>query len=195
VISISLATDNQTPVKNLLQVLKVPQKSILARKRKVSSNPPIGKRRKICGYLSSDPKKVTAQQHVQEYNNELFTVLAGKLFCDGCREELSLKHSCLKNHVRCSKQKERKLKLAAKDKREKDITKALQKHDEESHLVGETLPENHQIFCFKVVHSFLKAGIPLNKIDCFKDTLEENGYRLTHRRNLCDLNSLIQQQE
>jgi len=51
------------------------------------------------------------------------------------------------------------------------------------------------MFCFKVVHSFLKAGIPLNKIDCFKDILEENGYQLTHRKNLFDLVPLIQQQK
>jgi len=70
--------------------------------------------------------KITTQQHVQEYNNEPFTVSAGKLFCNECREELSLKHSSLNNHVKYSKHKERKLKLAAKDKIEKDIAKALQ---------------------------------------------------------------------
>ena len=46
-ISASSSTGNQRPVRNLLQVLKAPQKSSLSRKRKVASNPPIGKRRRI----------------------------------------------------------------------------------------------------------------------------------------------------
>ena len=117
---------------------------------------------------------------MQEYNKEPFTVSSGKLFCDGCREELSLKSSSIKNHIKCSKHKERKAKLAAKDKKERDIARALRKHNEESHLVGENLPEQHQVFRVKVVRSFLRAGIPLNKINAFKDILEENGYRLTY---------------
>ena len=60
------------------------------------------------------------------------------------------------------------MKLATKDKSKKDIAKTLQKHNEEIHLVGETLPETQQVFHVKVIHAFLKAGVPLNKIDCFK---------------------------
>ena len=166
----SSSTDNQRPLRNLLQVLKAPQKSSLSRKRKVASNPPIGQRRRIRGNSLSDPKKVTAQQRVQEYSSEPFTVSAGKLFCNGFREELSRKRSSINNHVKCSKHKERKMKLATKNKSEKDIAKALQKHNEEIHLVGETLPEAQQVFRVKVVHAFLKAGVPLNMIDCVLKT-------------------------
>ena len=102
----------------------------------------------------SDPKKVTAQQRVQEYSSEPFTVSAGKLFCNAYREELSRKHISINNHVRCFKHKDRKVKLAAKDKR-KDIAKALQKHSEEIHLVSDTLPEAQRVFHFNVVHAFL----------------------------------------
>ena len=80
----SSSTDNQRPLRNLLQVLKAPQKLSLSRKRKVASNPPIGQHRRICGSSLSDPKKVTTQQRVQEYSSEPFTVSAGKLFCNGC---------------------------------------------------------------------------------------------------------------
>lgn len=195
-VSASSSTDNQRPARSLMEVLKAPQMSSLSRKRKVASNPPpVGHRRKTRGSLSSDPKKVTAQQRVQEYSSEPFTVSAGKLFCNGCREELSLKRSSINNHVKCSKHKERKEKLATRDKREKDIAKALQKHNEETHLVGETLPEAQQVFRVKVVQAFLKAGVPLNKVDCFKDVLEHNAYRLTDKRNLFDLVPFIQQQE
>ena len=61
------------------------------------------------------------------------------------KPELSLKRSSINNHVKCSKHKERKVKLATKDKSEKDIGKALQKHNEETHLVGKTLPEAQQV--------------------------------------------------
>jgi len=185
----------RTPVKTLLEVLKPPQKSNLARKRKVASNPPVGKRRKTRGNSSSDPKKVTPQQRIKEYNNEPFVLSAGKLFCSACREELSLKRSSVNNHIRSSKHKDRKVKLHSKEKQEKDIANALRKHNEVFHLVGETLPEKLQVFRMKVVRSFLKAGVPFNKIDCFKDILEENGYRLTDRKNLFDLVPFIQQQE
>ena len=46
------------------------------------------------------------------------------------------------------------MKLTTKDKSEKDIAKVLQKHNEEIHLVGETLPEAQQVFRVKVVHAF-----------------------------------------
>ena len=81
------------------------------------------------------------------------------------------------------------MKLTTKDKSEKDIAKALQKYNEEIHLVGETLPEAQQVFRVKVVHTFLKAGVPLNKTNCFKDILEHNTYQLTDKRNLFDLHS------
>ena len=40
--------------------------------------------------------------------------------------------------------------------KQKGIAKALQKCNEEIHLVGETLPKARQVFCVKVVYAFLK---------------------------------------
>ena len=42
------------------------------------------------------------------------------------------------------------------------------------------------VFRVKVMSIFLKAGVPLNKLDDFRD-LEENGYRLAGRRPMSDL--------
>ena len=58
------------------------------------------------------------------------SLLLYQLFCNGCREELSLKCSSLNNHIKCCKHKDRKIKLAAKDKREINIAIALKKHNE-----------------------------------------------------------------
>ena len=46
--------------------------------------------------------------------------------------------------------------------------------------------QEQQVYRVKVVSTFLKAGVPLNKIDCFRDLLEENALRLTDRRNMHD---------
>ena len=39
----------------------------------------------------------------------------------------------------------------------------------------------------KVVSAFLRAGVPLSKLQSFKELLEEGRYRLTDRRSLFDL--------
>ena len=39
-----------------------------------------------------------------------------------------------------------------------------------------------------MVSTFLKAGVPLNKIDIFRDVLDEGSYRLAGR---CSLSALI----
>ena len=62
-------------------------------------------------------------------------------------------------------------------------------------MVGETLAESTQVFCVKAVSTFLRAGIPLNKLDIFRGLLEENGCRLTDKRNMSDLILFIQKRE
>ncbi len=44
-----------------------------------------------------------------------------------------------------------------------------------------------------VVHSFMKAGVALEKIDCFR--VEENTYRLTGSQHLRELIPFIRHQE
>jgi len=46
-----------------------------------------------------------------------------------------------------------------------------------------------------VVSKFLSAGIPLNKLDVFRELLEENGYRLTDKLNMFDLIPFIHKRE
>ena len=56
-------------------------------------------------------------------------------------------------------------KLKLKNAKDQDVAEALQKMDESNHLKGETIPTDQRVFGVKVVHTFLRAGIPLNKID------------------------------
>ena len=64
---------------------------------------------------------------------------------------------------------------------------ALHKHNNEQHLRGETLPIDQQVYRVKVVSSFLRAAVPLNKMQFFKNLLEENAYCLTDRHYMSDL--------
>ena len=45
----------------------------------------------------------------------------------------------------------------------------LKDYDKEVHPSGDSV----RVYRVKVVISFLKAGVPLDKIDCFRDILEE----------------------
>ena len=75
------------------------------------------------------------------------------------------------------------------------IVEHLRKYNEETHPRGETLPEDHQVYRIKVVTPFLKSGVPLSKVESFKDLLEENTFRLTDRRNLHDYVPFILKEE
>ena len=62
-------------------------------------------------------------------------------------------------------------------------------------MVGEIIAGNMQVFCVEVLSTFLCAGVPLNKLELFRELFEENGYRLTDRRNMYDLIPFIQKCE
>lgn len=85
--------------------------------------------------------------------------------------------------------------LQAKTKRERDIADVLQKHNNEQHLRGEALPIDQQVYCVKVVSCFLRAAVPLNKVQFFRNLLEENAYCLTDRHYMSDLIPFTLQQE
>lgn len=48
----------------------------------------------------------------------------------------------------------------------------------ETNPAGQTLPDDQRLYQIKVVKSFMKAGIPLNKLDDLRDILEEKAVRL-----------------
>ena len=75
---------------------------------------------------------------------------------------------------------------------ERDIAHHFATYNEQEHLSGETLPSAVQVYRVK---TFLRAGVPLNKVDMFRELLEESGIRLAGRRSLSDLVPFIRQQE
>lgn len=187
--------ESDRSVVSLMDRLRTPMPADIARSRKVMKNdPPKGKRR-CKGRHASDPKGVTPSQRVREFPKESLSVSKGCLFCSVCREQLSLKRSVIKNHVQSSKHESSKKRMEKKEARERDIAESLTKYNKEIHPRGETLPQEQQVYRVKVVSAFLKAGVPLNKIDCFRDLLEENALRLTDRRNMHDYIPFILSEE
>ena len=100
---------------------------------------------------------------------------------------MSLKLSIIKNHVQSTKHAASKKKVASSNSREQDISVALSAYEKEVHPTGETLPEAQKVYRVKVVTTFLKAGVPLSKIEHFRGLLEENAYRLSDRHGMSDL--------
>ena len=179
---------------SLLSVLKAPKASDLSRKHSVLRNPPRGKK-KCRGNSTNDPTNIKPTQRIREYPNEPFTVSNSKLFCNGCREELCIKKSSVKNHIASAKHKKGIERLKEKTAKEKDIAESLKLYNSVEHLRGETLPEAQQVYRVKVLKTFLQAGVPLAKLDVFKEILEENGYRLCTQRYLFDLIPFVLNEE
>ena len=104
-------------------------------------------------------------------------------------EDLAVKSNIVKNHVNSKKHKTSKEKYKEKVARERDLAEALHAHDRMTHRKGETLPEEHNVYCAKVVMAFIKSGIPLSKLDSpdLRCLLEDNGYRLNDHRHMPDI--------
>jgi hypothetical protein len=177
----------QPEVVSLLNMLKAPKASDRARKRKVPSNPPVGMKQSKKGRNSAfAPKSITPYDRVKEHPGEPLTVTTGTLFCSACREQLSVKSQVIKLHIKSVKHQKGKERLKTNEKQQMDISKALQAYSSKHHPVGENLPESTRIYRVKVVTAFLKAGVPLSKVDSFRDIFEEHAF------SLCDSSKLRQ---
>ena len=191
---VSCETDSSTSslVKSPLDVLHSPASSELARKRKVTSNPPTGaKRRTSQTKGKSEPTSISPQERLKNFEDEPLTIL----FCSACREPISLKKSVIKLHVDSSKHKSYKVKLQNREARQRGIVEALISYDSTSHPKGETLSDNVCVYRVNVVTAFLKAGVPLYKVDSFRDLLEEHAFHLSGGQHLSEPIPFILHQE
>ena len=126
---------------SLLSVLKAPSASDFSRKRKIAKNPPAGRKRTLHSNSQGNPKTIKPQQRVTEYSKEPFTVASGKLFCQGCREELPLKKSSIEYHIKSNKHTNGKKKLQQRKVNDSDIAQSLKRYNAEVHGRGETLEQ------------------------------------------------------
>ena len=105
----------------------------------------------------------------------------GAIFCVACRTQVSEKASSLKRHVGSTRHQQGKKVLEAQKSKQQSIAVAMKKVNDDIHLKGETLPEKELVFRCKVVQTFLRAGVPLSKVQHFRPLLERGGSRLADR--------------
>ena len=117
------------------------------------------------------------------------------MFCEAGREELSEKASITKRHVDSEKHESGVEKIAKKKKRDLTVLDAMKNYDKEVHPKGEMLSDNQRVFRVRVLKTFLKAGVPLQKMDDFRELWEEGGYRLTSIPNMRQLTPFVRKEE
>ena len=70
--------ESQSQKKSLLDVLKAPQPSVLARKRTIRCNPPVGVKKSKGLTLKSDPKNISPRDRLKEFPDQSFRVNCSK---------------------------------------------------------------------------------------------------------------------
>ena len=194
-----VTSDNSEVIKNALSQLRSRKPSDLARTRVVSSNNT--KQNGRARGPGNAPKKsgkmksTYVETRIREFKEEPFRNSGNKLFCDACREEVSEKASVIKQHIQSKKHKSGVERLAKTKKRDVTVLEALKKYDEKVHPIGEMLSDNQRLFRIKTMKTFLKAGVPLQKLDDFRELLEEGGYRLTSVPNMRQLIPFVRKEE
>ena len=194
VVSNSESNSADPEAESLLQRLRAPMPSVLARKRLIKTNPPVGKKRGK-GRCEADPKNVTVSDRLKEYSEETFVSSCGHLFCSSCREVVSLKKSVIAHHIVSQKHNRGKERQKRATIHDQSISDALKAYDKSIHPVGENLPEAVRVRRVKVVQALLKAGIPLAKSDCLRELFEEDSTVLTSSANLRQLIPFILHEE
>lgn len=186
----------ETRVVSLLDRLKAPDSSDLSRKRKVATNKG-GNRRNAKKKSEKDYEpQVSATTRLEEFKDESLKAMSNTvLFCNACKEEISVKKSVIKGHVQSKKHIAYKEKLKTTKKKELDIAEAFAKFDKQHHPKGETLPTATRVFRIKVVQAFLKSGTPLNRLEYFRDIFQEAGMPLTSHTHMRELVPFILEEE
>ena len=167
-----------------------PKPAQLARDRRLEST--TGKYNRRGTSNVTNVKNVPLQDRINQFPDQHLSVRGTTIFCNACREIVSSKKSILASH--CSSRKHAKGKDALKRSRlrEQTIAEALSR---EKTRKDNTLPLAEQAYRQEVVEEFLKAGIPIGKVDGLRPLLEKNGYRLPHSAHLGQYVSLIFKQE
>lgn len=65
--------------------------------------------------------------------------------------------------------------MAKREVRKQNTVVAKRAYNAKEHLVGEHLPDTQQVFHVKVVSAFLRAGVPLTKLQFSKELLKRVG--------------------
>lgn len=158
------ATENQ--VVSLLDRLKPPNGSDFSRKRKINVNRggEGGNRQSVS--RNEEPNhapQVSAKKRLEEFSKESFKVVSNTvLFCQACKEEISVKKSVITGHIASKQHSTNKEKLAKAKEREMDIAEALNKFHKEHYSKAEALLTVTRVYRVKIEQALLKRGTSLN---------------------------------
>ena len=82
----------------------------------------VGKKRShMAGRSAHNPESTSPYQRAREFPDENLTVSCGKLFCSGCREELGLKLTVIRLHIKSKKHQAGKERQQSNEAHERDI--------------------------------------------------------------------------
>lgn len=108
---------------------------------KARTKPNVGQGRRV-KIKSTSLKYVSVDARIREFKDGPFRKSNSELFCEACREEVSVKASIIKRHVESLKHESGKERLSQKKKREMSIVHAMKNYDQEVHPKGEMLSDS-----------------------------------------------------
>lgn len=178
--------------------LPAAQPAAIARKRSFarsgkSSQSKDAKRARVSGGTSTAAPRRSTHDRIKQFPDEYLSESSGKLYCTACNLTISIKHSIVKAHVSSQRHllgKERKKQAKL---HQQAITASWKKFSSESasDLAGsglsQAVPEDVIVRRANVVEAFLKAGIPLSKVDYLRPLLEAGYGRLTYSTHMAQL--------
>ena len=186
-------TESET-TSDRLASLPQAQRAAVSRERSLSrTSKPKGKSRRTSGGPSTKMKRVSPSERVSDFKGECLSTSMGKLYCDACHVVLSTKKSIVKNHIKSDRHREAKEKTQKAGARQSTLQASWKEYQREHDLslVGTGLsratPDGEILRRINVVESFLKAGVPLAKIDYLRPLLEAGNVRLTSSSHLRQL--------
>ena len=178
--------------------LPAAQQAAIARKRSfarsgkssdLSQNSEAKRVRVSAGKSTAAPRRST-HDWIAEFPGEYLSVSAGKLYCTACNLTISIKHSIVKAHVNSQRHVQGKERAKL---HQQAITISWKKFSSEStsDLAGsglsQAVSEDVVVRRANVVEAFLKAGIPLSKVDYLRPLLESGYGRLTYSTHMAQL--------
>lgn len=138
-----------------------------------------------------EPKKpklvvnVSPHQRVREFPGEFLVVSCGKLHCEACHHNINLKKSVVEKHLQSRAHQEGKEKRKSEQLRQQRVAQSWEQYQKRQakDLPGTgmtpAVPTEQSMRRVAVVTEFLKAGIPLAKIDSLRPLLEDGSEKLT----------------
>ena len=174
----------------------LPKESVLSRKRKVRKSKGAYGRKST--KTATNTRAKSPIDRVREYPDQLLSVVNGKLCCRACSmQELSLKVSSIKNHIRGESHKRN---LDRRDKSQLTLLsykKLVEVNESEEYAAGATLALNINAYRMSVTHALLKSGTPFTILDNgseIRDLLED-GHAKCPKQACSDLIPLLYKKE